>query len=508
MTMRLYHIIFSLLACVALVSCGVPEESHGHEHDEAEALVYTNYTAQTELFVEFPPLQVGNASRFLAHFTYLDDFSPVKGGTVDVILRQQGAEKARFRVRQATRDGLFTPVVQPRTSGVYEVSVLLTNDKLSSEHHLGALEVFAADSHSHVDQPEIAGDITFLKEQQWAQEFATTVVETKALQSSVPAYAEVMAPANQRAQVAAAQAGYLFLEADIQAGQSVQQGQRLGTLVTRAESSQDLIALQLQLADHTARQQLAQTEVERLQKLVDSGAIPANRLAQAQADLALVSNQVEATEARIAQRQSTTRAGGIAIVSPVSGIVLANMGYDGMYVEANQSLFHIASASERWLQLHIPEQYSDAVNTIEGAWFSNDAEILKVGPHNGAKVVARTYEIDPTTRTFAVTLAVPAKLWSPMVGTRMSAFATLTEQRSRTAIPVSSVVRQEGKDVVFVHTSGETFERREVSLGIRDGAWVEVTQGLHSGERVVSTGAYEVRLAAMAGDDIGHGHAH
>lgn len=41
-----------------------------------------------------------------------------------------------------------------------------------------------------------------------------------------------------------------------------------------------------------------------------------------------------------------------------------------------------------------------------------------------------------------------------------------------------------------------------------DGLWVEVLRGVSAGERVVSEGAYYVRLAAAGGDDIGHGHAH
>lgn len=509
MTMRLTQILISTLTILMLGSCGTAEESHGHAHDEEEqVLVYTHYTDSTEVFVEFPLLQVGSASRFLAHLTYLNDFSPVTEGTVDVILRQKGAEKARFRVSEATRDGLFTPVVQPRTAGVYELSISLTNNRVTKEHNLGEIEVYAADAHPHVEQVEPAGDITFLKEQQWTQPFATTLVTSKALRLSVPAFAEVIAPAQQRARVHAPQAGYLFLESDIAAGTTVTQGQKLGTLVARAESNQDLISLQLELADSQAQEKLARAEIKRLQQLVKSGAIPASRLAQAEAKLASVVNQRKATEARIAQTQFRGTNGGIAIVSPVDGVIIDNAGYDGMYVNAEQDLFSIAAADERWLQLHIPERFSQHVNAIDGAWFMQNDVTHQLDAASGARVVSRSYQVNPNTRTFAVILAFSTEQWSPMVGARVSAFAMLQEQRMATAVPVSAVIRQEGKDVVFVHTSGETFERREVELGIRDGDWVAVTQGIKAGERVVSTGAYEVRLAAMAGDDIGHGHAH
>jgi cobalt-zinc-cadmium efflux system membrane fusion protein len=47
-----------------------------------------------------------------------------------------------------------------------------------------------------------------------------------------------------------------------------------------------------------------------------------------------------------------------------------------------------------------------------------------------------------------------------------------------------------------------------VQLGIRDGDYVEIRSGVASGERVVSRGAYLVKLAASGPAEVGHGHAH
>ena len=51
-------------------------------------------------------------------------------------------------------------------------------------------------------------------------------------------------------------------------------------------------------------------------------------------------------------------------------------------------------------------------------------------------------------------------------------------------------------------------ERRVVRLGIRDGDYVQVESGVESGERIVTRGAYLVRLAAASPAEAGHGHAH
>jgi len=80
--------------------------------------------------------------------------------------------------------------------------------------------------------------------------------------------------------------------------------------------------------------------------------------------------------------------------------------------------------------------------------------------------------------------------------------------REVVAVPASAVIDENGMATVFVMTGGESFERRQVRIGARDGDWVEVVDGLESGQRVVSRGAWLVKLASTKTGEIGHGHAH
>ena len=76
------------------------------------------------------------------------------------------------------------------------------------------------------------------------------------------------------------------------------------------------------------------------------------------------------------------------------------------------------------------------------------------------------------------------------------------------AVPEEAIVTDRGQTVLFALVHGEMFDRREVTLGIRDGGFVEVKQGLAEGERVVTSGAYAVKLAALSPESFSHGHAH
>jgi len=62
--------------------------------------------------------------------------------------------------------------------------------------------------------------------------------------------------------------------------------------------------------------------------------------------------------------------------------------------------------------------------------------------------------------------------------------------------------------IAFVQAAGETFARRELTLGIQSEGYVQVKAGLTVGERVVTLGAYRVYLASLATELPAHGHAH
>ena len=60
----------------------------------------------------------------------------------------------------------------------------------------------------------------------------------------------------------------------------------------------------------------------------------------------------------------------------------------------------------------------------------------------------------------------------------------------------------------MVQLSGESFERRSITIGKRNGENVEVLKGLEAGDVVVTTGAYQVKMASMSGTTPAHGHEH
>ncbi|MBK8427720.1 MAG: hypothetical protein IPL27_17900 [Lewinellaceae bacterium] len=75
-------------------------------------------------------------------------------------------------------------------------------------------------------------------------------------------------------------------------------------------------------------------------------------------------------------------------------------------------------------------------------------------------------------------------------------------------VPKSALIEEQGIFYVYVQTEGESFQKREVKTGSNDGVNVQILSGLTPGERVVSKGAYQIKLSSMSGTMPAHGHEH
>ena len=106
--------------------------------------------------------------------------------------------------------------------------------------------------------------------------------------------------------------------------------------------------------------------------------------------------------------------------------------------------------------------------------------------------------VDPETRTLKVTYLVDNPRHRLALG--QSAYLRLftSETVEAPTVPLSALVDDRGQTRVFVQIGGESFEGRAVTLGNRQGGAVQITEGIREGERIVTKGAYLVRLASIA----------
>jgi hypothetical protein len=86
--------------------------------------------------------------------------------------------------------------------------------------------------------------------------------------------------------------------------------------------------------------------------------------------------------------------------------------------------------------------------------------------------------------------------------------AIIKSDKKALAVPTTALLEDFGVYSVVVQITGESFEIRNIIIGTKNSEYTEVISGLEPGEVIVANGAYQVKMASMAGDSPAHGHPH
>ena len=481
---------------------------------ESKALSVTRWTEKTELFAEYPPLAVGSTSRFAIHLTRLDDFKALTEGNVEVRLEDGSAQPEVFRVDAPSRPGIFGVDVKPVRAGKRQLVIVLTATGLNDEHRVGAVDVYPNADAARAATPaggEDAPGISFLKEQQWSLDFGTALVKEQAVRESIRVPARLEARPGGSADVVAPIDGRLTGVVEVALGASVSRGQELARLSPPPSAPADLPQMQRALAEAQTALALATRDRERAERLTTAGAAPGRRLDEAQSAEQQAKARLTAAEASLAQYNAArtggaTDAAGLFIVrAPVSGVIAERDAATGANVTAGHVLFHVVDAA----QVHIVGQVPEA--QAARARLAQAAEIEIAGQPDRAPaghLVSVGKVLDPRSRTLPITFAFDNRTLGLPVGQAAFLHLLMETTQPRPIVPAAAIVDDAGRPIVFVQREGETFERRAVTLGPRSGDVVQVTEGLKPGDRVVTKGAYLVRLASLSTSVPAHGHVH
>ncbi|KAF0153850.1 MAG: RND family efflux transporter MFP subunit [Elusimicrobia bacterium] len=191
--------------------------------------------------------------------------------------------------------------------------------------------------------------------------------------------------------------------------------------------------------------------------------------------------------------------------SPVGGVVSLVQAAGGERVEKGWKLFEITDLSKVWVEARIYETEAAALPAVAGALVYSQA---LERPLKSSRVVSVGASLDSESGTIPLVLEVPNPGGRLRIGSHVTLSVDSGPARTALAVPAGALVDEEGSFAVYVQDGGETFSRRLVETGLRDGDLVEIKSGLRAGERVVTRGAYKVRLAAASSALPAHGHAH
>jgi len=508
---------------VLLAGCQKQLSPAEHEHTE-QSISITKWTNHTELFVEFSPLVVGKETPFAAHLTDLRTFQPVSVDMLITALESPSGQNLVVRTEAPVVPGIYRPVVKPDKPGIYHLVFYRAHPKTQEVHDTivaGNVEVTAEEAHSHKAEaePQPQG-ITFLKEQQWKIDFATVPAIEKELLATLKLHAEVKPTAQGEAHIAAPLRGrILATEKGIPTlGQRVEPGEPLAIVLPLHSSAISRTELESTVRTTQAELAAAEQELARVQDLYKDRIVPERRVEQARKDTAVLQARLAAARSQLSllnmhqaldAKTLPSTLERFALRSPLAGTVVAASMTPGSLVETGQELFTIMDLERVWIEGRLFEADVSKVQNVERAQFtaSSLSEPLALSVPQ-ARLVTIGRVIDPTNRSVPLILEVENPAGQLKIGMHGELIVPTGGVVRGLAIPVKAVVDDKGIAVAFVQREGETFERRELELGIQSDGYVQVKAGLTAGERVVTKGAYRVHLASLSTELPAHGHAH
>ena len=225
-------------------------------------------------------------------------------------------------------------------------------------------------------------------------------------------------------------------------------------------------------------------------------------------DLAVAKAEYEAARLTYTSVQKTRSAGGVVVTAPRGGYVKQCLVAGGDYVEAGQPLAVITQNKHLYLRAEIPEREFKELNKIRCAKFRTSYsdrlyDITDMGGH--IQSYGRSAEVNnsyiPVVFEFNNTGDV-------VQGSYAEIYLITQERENVLTLPLTALTEEQGVHYIYIQVDKEGYRKQEVTLGESDGERVEILSGLKKGDKVVTKGAIQVKLASAANAIPAHNHNH
>jgi cobalt-zinc-cadmium efflux system membrane fusion protein len=488
---------------------------------EAESWPVTAWGTTFEIFAEIEPLLAGSLAHSNTHVTVLQGFSPLREGTVALLLTAAGSPPTVFEQRQRKRDGIYVIEVTPPSEGTFDLAFRVVSARGREEIPAGRVRVGSASSAGKlVASPGDAAaqsemqSISFLKEQQWRTEFGTAWASQGSVRDSVAGSARVRAAAGGEAVLSSPVEAVVASRPWPFVGQGLSRGAAVFALIPTGASDRSLPDLRAEVASITAERGAARNRTQRLEKLLEVEAVSRAEVERARADLAGLDARWNAArrnlETATAARTGRSGAATLSLRAPWSGRVAEVVASPGQSVDPGATLGRIVRDRPVWVEVALrPDDAARLEGTNANGLLLRRAEsgnAITI-PERDVRIVSRSPEVDPKTSSIMVLLEVDRGVSDLPIGTAAEAELLLAGERRGIVVPVSSLVDDSGVTVVYEQLSGESFARREVRVVQRQGS-AALVEGVRAGARVATVGAPAIRRASLLSSGAPEGHVH
>jgi hypothetical protein len=224
------------------------------------------------------------------------------------------------------------------------------------------------------------------------------------------------------------------------------------------------------LAELEAQLAIASAKAARYAQL--EGAVPQKDIAASQLELQSLQKRRAAVAGSLGEAE--------ALVAPATGVISAMGVVNGQVVEARETLLEIVDPAR--LSVEALAYDASLVNGIQSASVPLVGGALELQFVGGGQQLRE--------QALPLLFRVKSQNAPVAVGQAVKVIAKTSRTTPGAAVPHAAVARNSAGDtVVWVHVAPERFAQRRVVAQALDAGAVALTQGVASGERVVSEGA-------------------
>ncbi len=345
-----------------------------------------------------------------------------------------------------------------------------------------------AEEHGH------EGEIVFSEEKQQTFGVVAEVIEPEAFAEVVKVGGRILPAQSDESVISASTSGIVhFTGKAIAEGSYLSKGTAFAVINTQTTDGGDPVSKARAAYETAEKEYIRDTEL-----------LKDNIISQSHYDQSKLEYE-QAKAAYEALSRSGYGEGGLNVNAPASGYVTDLYVKDGQYVSTGETLAVISRGNRLTLRAEAPLKYYATLPKVATANFAMpDGEVVCLSEHKGRLLgFSRTAEQGflPVTFEFdRCSAAVP--------GAYVDVWLKTGETTDALTVPVDAVVESQGIYSVFIQHEDDAFLKRDVTLGGSDGLKVQILSGINPGDKVVTKGAMQIKLASVAAVPSGHNHQH
>ena len=198
---------------------------------------------------------------------------------------------------------------------------------------------------------------------------------------------------------------------------------------------------------------------------------------------------------------------GVSVNAPINGHMKNILVKEGEYITVGQPLATVSQNQRLVLRAEVSQRYYNAMQSVKSANFKTpyDNKVYSLEDLNGRLL---SFGKTSNENSFFIPVSFEFDNKGEVIpGSFVEVYLISSPIENTLSIPVSALTNEMGIYYVYVQIDEEGYRKQEVALGANNGKEVQIIKGLHPGDRVVTQGAYQVKMASASGS-IPHGHSH